>query len=713
MKRAILIFIFLLSLAAGCAPDQTTPTLIPTVHTETTSPSETSSPSPLPTQTAVPTETPEPTATLTPQPTATPTPAVISVENGRQLSLSGRLGGGALVGVALSPDGAHTAVLTTVMLQMYAVEDGKLLWESPTERVYVQIGYANDGSQVVTRTRGGTVQRWDAANGERLGEPLPIVPNTRQVAMSGNGAFLVTLDNFDQTDVWDTTSGERVQTNNGLAYPFGALQAAVSSDGQLFLNSGIDSKMSYQIRLWDIPRGRFLTGLRGLPGDVFDLQFSKDGQYVTALGARVSGGLRGTQVLYLWRAADGALLDVVYLTLDVSTHTFLGDGSTVLAGTADGKVLFVSFRFGERYTYGYLRDQIFAHEAGLVSLSSSSDGTRYASAAVDGSVKVWDVQTAEEIFTTTIAGLALQALPEEWTYEQLEVFARYHYPGTDIAPDGSQIARTSADLQSIELIDLASGEVLRSMQIEIPGYYSAPVFSPDGKTVAAAFDTNRVVFWDVESGLDVLRLTTQHIHPISKLQFSPDGKQLASLGNGELFVWDLEAVRLLHSLAAFRSFTYSPDGAFLITDSQEEGVNIIDARTGRKISLIATDWVNDLDISPDNLLIAAAGYRSPARYEQQNLVYFLDVVERKRIPVIELSGYPTEVKEVCFSPDGELIASIDGYGSIYVWNASAATLLQRFEERAALPAQIRFSPDGSKLLVAGADNSVQIYQIQP
>lgn len=712
MKKALNFVLLIAFMLSACTPAAVAPTATVPVVADTLAPSQTSSPTPQPTRTPTTTSTPLPTATQTPQPTPTPTPAEISIENARQLMLSSRLGGGALIGIALSPDATLIAVLTSLTLQMYSVESGDLLWEIPCDRTYEDIAFAEDGAHVVARTRGGSVQRWDAASGEISGDPLPILQNVRDVALSTNGALLIALDEFDETFVWDTASGEMLQTNNGLAFPFGAMQVAASSDLETFLNTGIDSKVNYQVRLWDVRRGRFLTGLRGLVGEVYDLQFSPDGQYVTALGTRVSGGLRGMQVLYLWRVEDGSLLDVVSLSLDVSCHTFLGDGSTVMAGTADGKVLFAAFRFGERYTYGYLRDQVYAHEAAVVDLSTSLDGTKYASAAADGEVKVWDVPTGDPVFTIKIEDLSLQSLREEWTYEGLSVFARYHNPAMDISSSGI-IARTAADLQSIDLIDPATGEISANLKIEIPGYYGAPVFSPDGKTLAAAFDNNRIIFWDVESGFDVLRLTTQHIHPISRIRFSPDGAQLASLGNGELFVWNLETATRLYALTAFRTFTYSSDGANILTDAQEEGVFILDASNGKKISLINTDQVNDMALSPDNLKIAIAGYRSPVRYEQDNLVYFLDVVERKRITSIELTGNPSEVMHVAYSPDGSMVVSIDAYGSIYVWNAVTATLLQRFEEQVRLPAEIRFSADGRTLLISGSDNTIQLFQIAP
>ena len=716
MKRILLLTFILVGLLSGCKPaSQTTPpgetslpTLDVTIASTVTQPLPSATPA---AATATEAPTLPPAETLTPTLAPTRIPPAISSANGRNLAYTGRLGSGAVVTVALAPDASQVAVLTTTSLLSFDIATGDLSWQVSTDRVYREAVFSEDGTQIVTATRGGSVQRWGAATGEKLPGALPIIPNTRHVALSGNGAVLAVMDNFDQTFLWDTNTTQQLQFNNGFAFPGGALEVAASPDGKLFLNTGIDSQVNYQIRLWELSTGRFLVGLQGLPGEVSSLRFSPDSQYVAALGTKVSGGLHGMQYLYLWRASDGALLDTVDLSLDTSTYAFLADGSTVLAGTAAGQVMFINFRFSDQYSYGFIQDAVFAHESAVVGLSSSADGLKYASAAADGSVKVWDTATGEEIFTTQLADLSLTTIHDEWKYEDLAVFDRQHQTGMSVSPTNQLLARTAADLHAVDLIDLLSGGTVHSLKIETPAYYSAPVFAPDGKTVAAVFDNTHIIFWDVETGFDVLRLTTPHIHPITRLEYAASGSQIASLGEGELFVWDLETMRQQHALTAFHTFTYSADGQTIFTDTHDVGINLVDAQTGRKITWIETEKVNDLAVSPDSKYAAIAGYRSPVRYQQENLVYFIDLLDNSRIRTIELSGYPAEVTNVAYSPDGSVLVSIDLYGDIYVWAAAGGNLLQHFEEQVAMPGQIRFSSDGNTLMILGADNSVQYYQV--
>ncbi|MCJ7623722.1 MAG: hypothetical protein MUO76_09485, partial [Anaerolineaceae bacterium] len=111
--------------------------------------------------------------------------------------------------------------------------------------------------------------------------------------------------------------------------------------------------------------------------------------------------------------------------------------------------------------------------------------------------------------------------------------------------------------------------------------------------------------------------------------------------------------------------------------------------------------------------VAVGGYNSPLRYQQTNLVYFLDIETRRFNRIIELTGNPAEVVDVKYASDGETVVCIDAYGDIYVWNVQTGILLQKFEEVVVLPADIIFSPDGRTLMVANGDNTVQFYEIRP
>ena len=105
--------------------------------------------------------------------------------------------------------------------------------------------------------------------------------------------------------------------------------------------------------------------------------------------------------------------------------------------------------------------------------------------------------------------------------------------------------------------------------------------SPDGRLLVAG-SWFRMMIWDTESGAEHDQ-TTDHDGLITSLDFSPDGKRLATLGrhtDSAVRVWRAAGMQLERNYQAHElcgaMIRFSPDGRWLATASDDESVRLYD-----------------------------------------------------------------------------------------------------------------------------------------
>ena len=168
-------------------------------------------------------------------------------------------------------------------------------------------------------------------------------------------------------------------------------------------------------------------------------------------------------------------------------------------------------------------------------LAFSPDGKTVASGEAGGLLRFWDVATGKEIrrFTHDIKeddGLGGTALASVTRV----VYSR----------DGSKLATSIGyDEATVHLYDVATGTILR--KIDVPGRGgSGPIaLSPHGRMLATAArlseTENTIILWDVATGKE-LRRTRGLPGSWFSIAFAPDGKTLASGGMGyRVQLWDV------------------------------------------------------------------------------------------------------------------------------------------------------------------------------
>src|SRR5207248_2434789 len=116
-------------------------------------------------------------------------------------------------------------------------------------------------------------------------------------------------------------------------------------------------------------------------------------------------------------------------------------------------------------------------------------------------------------------------------------------------------------------------------------------FSPDGKTFATTGGLDRRVRrYDAATGR-ILGRALEHDQPVVGVIFTPDGKSLLTLTEGDgtqpsqARRWDLSSGRPLSGVIAsptrFTCVSLGPDGRLLLTGSRQSGAQVWDLSTGQ------------------------------------------------------------------------------------------------------------------------------------
>ena len=270
------------------------------------------------------------------------------------------------------------------------------------------------------------------------------------------------------------------------------------------------------------------------------------------------------------------------------------------------------------------------HSDRVNDLIFSGDGAYLASSSLDGTIKLWDAASWQEVhaFRMNRAGFngiafspdgrLLACADAIWDVESkqvLHVLERHRNdPGpAAFSPDGSTLA-VALESRPIKLWDVASGQVLRTF-VEQPDEVTFSIaFSPDGTLLAAGVHGGMVRLWDVASGEIAGTLAygdeSDDVHEVA---FSSDGSMLAAGGNDTTVrLWDVASRQVVHTLGhgdGLYGVAFSPNGGLLASACCDHTVKLWDIASGQLVrSLPHGDEVMAVAFSPDGTLLASGGY---------------------------------------------------------------------------------------------------------
>jgi len=340
---------------------------------------------------------------------------------------------------------------------------------------------------------------------------------------------------------------------------------------------------------------------------------------------------------------------------------------------------------------------ILQHDGAIASVKWSPDGKRLLTASLDGTARVWDAATGEQLLRLDHEG-------------QLK-FAFW-------SPDGSQILTNLTEPDALIMWDGNTGERL----FNIEGYtgwiaWNGAEWSPDGNHLAITNASGTAWIWDARTGKK-LHTLSGHQEYIVTLRWSPSGDRLlTSSADRTAIVWDAQTGEPIYTLRGHKRYLWSgewsPSGDRILTSSRDGTVKVWDAATGKeRLTIIAFPDENDLRAawspSGGRILAGPMGGAGPkvfdaATGEEQFALY---------------PGNPSiEMRLIAWSPAGDRILTALGDGSASIWDAASGeelfTLRGQRGEFLVGYSTAAWSPDSQRLATGTTDGTIMVWDVSP
>ena len=584
----------------------------------------------------------------------------------------------------LSPDEKWLATGTMFSgVAAFETSTGKLAWRNEGGEVYC-VRFSTDNQWLVTSGFGKHVKIFDIRDGSLLfSQQFEAYP--RALATYGN-RLLVSLNSdglpqeFDDSHIelqlfriCDSNESMELRHQASVDHLPRVSTLRFSPDGQMVTGTCADGI----IRLWDgatlellksnrVSRHERLTGVN----------FSADGKSLI-LGSSVRDDRR--------MAANAYVIDVESLeqTATLPHLTEVCDAQF----TKDGRCLTASFdgKISVWSKQGKLLDRFSAASKGISEIASAQNGTVYA-ACLDS--KLVQMRTDES----------------SATWETGEFWG-----GMDVSfhPNGKEVA-CATKTGRLRIYDVATGTRVRETDAASYRIWATD-YSSDGKYLAAIatpYPTNKseseLIILDATTGDKIHQTKIPDVNYARSLRFAPNHNQLAVVGNGKLFLFDILQMKFSAPVAAGDDGShvfhvdFTRDGRFVGTTTAWGGGGGIRIWHYPSMEPVMHHdggeaprwWGFALDGTGKHFAIC----------DHVNADHAISIRElTSGDHVRSLIGHSNTVLSLQFSQDDKRLLSSGQDGDVILWNLETGQEIQRFREHSGIAWRARFSPDGSSI----------------
>ncbi|WP_013325386.1 WD40 repeat domain-containing protein [Gloeothece verrucosa] len=283
--------------------------------------------------------------------------------------------------------------------------------------------------------------------------------------------------------------------------------------------------------------------------------------------------------------------------------------------------------------------------------------------------------------------------------------------------------------QSLKVWEMESGNELATVQAHSQGIL-AVVFTGNQSSgyhfATGSFD-QMIKFWSLKSQkelpltVELTQILTAHTGSVHALACAPNTQILVSGSYDQtLKQWNTESGEMLasslDSLGAIYAVALTSQGQIIASAGGDGKIMLWELTTGRQLGILKgnVSSVASLAISPDSRILAAGCADGTIKLWQLEASIWESGKQPQ--PIRILSAHRGQVHALLFSPDQQLLFSSGSDGLIKIWHRSSRegvttlSLTDMSSSHANAVFSLALSSDGQWLAAGGVDGTIKVWQ---
>lgn len=251
---------------------------------------------------------------------------------------------------------------------------------------------------------------------------------------------------------------------------------------------------------------------------------------------------------------------------------------------------------------------------------------------------------------------------------------------------------------------------------------TAIAFSPDGKQVVGGSQSGITVRSWPE--LKMVRKLETKLEQVHDLKFSPDGKRLLAAGGipgeeGKVEVFSWERAKPQAVIGNHEDLVYSvawrADSMGWATASLDRSVAVFEAAKPKPVKVITghSRGVKAVAILPDGKTLITGGIDNSLRVWSLPEGKPIRTFNNHTRPIHDVAVRPQPPLKPPLSKGGKqrglpMLASVSDDRTIRLWQPTIGRMVRFARLKQAVPLAVRWTPDGSRIVVACSDGRVRV-----